>query len=152
MITIVNQVSSVWFDNKLLRKSLLLNETNFNKCEFTEKFCEFINLITNSVQDSWLKSTKLCWIVEVFPWDWILWTMQEKMKFVFNYTRVTNRAESIVVGILIISSSFNIIMSLWLLIRIFTNSFPLVEFLVKSRLELIFYNHVIRELGTPVET
>ena len=75
--------------------------------------------------------------------------MQEKMKLVFNYTRVTNRAESIVVGIWIISSSFNIIMSLWLLIRIFTNSFLLV---VKSRLEVIFYNHVIRELGTPVET
>ena len=30
--------------------------TNFNKCEFTEKLCEFINLIINSVQDSWLKS------------------------------------------------------------------------------------------------
>ena len=44
----VNQVSSAWFDNKLLRKSLH-NETNFNKCEFTEKFCEFINLIINSV-------------------------------------------------------------------------------------------------------
>ena len=29
------------------------------------------------------------------------------MKFVFNYTRVTNRAKSIVVGSLIISSSFN---------------------------------------------
>ena len=29
------------------------------------------------------------------------------MKFVFNYTRVTNRVESIVVGRLIISSSFN---------------------------------------------
>ena len=29
------------------------------------------------------------------------------MKFVFNYTRVTNRAESIVVGSLIISSSLN---------------------------------------------
>ena len=29
------------------------------------------------------------------------------MKFVFNYTRVTNRAESIVAGSLIISSSFN---------------------------------------------
>ena len=35
MITIVNQVSSAWCDNKLLRKSLH-NETNFNKCEFTE--------------------------------------------------------------------------------------------------------------------
>ena len=46
-------------------------------------------------------------IVEIFPWDRILSTMQEKMKFVFNYTRVTNRAESIVVGRLIISSSFN---------------------------------------------
>ena len=34
MITIVNQVSSVWFDNKLWRKSLH-NEKNFNKCEFT---------------------------------------------------------------------------------------------------------------------
>ena len=42
MITTVNQVSSAWFDNKLVRKSLH-NETNFNKCEFTEKFCEFIN-------------------------------------------------------------------------------------------------------------
>ena len=30
----------------------LHNETNFNKCEFTGKFCEFINLIANSVQDS----------------------------------------------------------------------------------------------------
>ena len=50
MITMVNQVSSVWFDNKSLRKSLH-NETNFNKCrrEFTEKFSEFINLIINSV-------------------------------------------------------------------------------------------------------
>ena len=48
MITTVNQVSSTWFDNKLARKSLH-NETNFNKCEFTEKFCEFINLIINSV-------------------------------------------------------------------------------------------------------
>ena len=26
------------------------------KCEFTEKFCEFINLIISSVQDIWLKS------------------------------------------------------------------------------------------------
>ena len=33
---------------KLVRKSLH-NETNFNKCEFTEKLCEFINLIVNSV-------------------------------------------------------------------------------------------------------
>ena len=48
MITTVNQMSSAWFDNKLVRKSLH-NETNFNKCEFTEKFCEFINLIINSV-------------------------------------------------------------------------------------------------------
>ena len=31
-----SQVSSAWFDNKLIRKSLH-NETNFNKCEFTEK-------------------------------------------------------------------------------------------------------------------
>ena len=44
MITTVNQVSSAWFDNKLVRKSLH-NETNFKKCEF----CEFINLIINSV-------------------------------------------------------------------------------------------------------
>ena len=29
------------------------------------------------------------------------------MKFIFNYTRVTKREESIVVGSLIISSSFN---------------------------------------------
>ena len=36
MITTVNQVSSAWFDNKSVRKSLH-NETNFNKCEFTEK-------------------------------------------------------------------------------------------------------------------
>ena len=41
MIRMVNQVSSVWFNDKLLRKSLH-NETNFNKREFTEKFCEFI--------------------------------------------------------------------------------------------------------------
>ena len=46
-------------------------------------------------------------IVEFFPWDRILSTMQGQMKFVFNYTRVTNRAESIVLGRLIISSSFN---------------------------------------------
>ena len=36
MITKVNQLSSVRFDNKLLRKSLH-NETNFNICEFTGK-------------------------------------------------------------------------------------------------------------------
>ena len=52
----VNQMPSVWFDNKLLRKSLH-NETNFSKCEFREKFCKFNNLINNSVEDSWLKST-----------------------------------------------------------------------------------------------
>ena len=57
----VNQVSSAWFDEKLLRK-LLHNETYFNKSEFTEKFCKFIDFIINSVQDSSLKSTKLCWI------------------------------------------------------------------------------------------
>ena len=51
MSTMVNQVSSVRFDNKLLRKSLH-NEINFNKCEFREKFCEFISLIINSVEDS----------------------------------------------------------------------------------------------------
>ena len=51
MSTMVNQVSSVRFDNKLLRKSSH-NEINFNKCEFREKFCEFISLIINSVQDS----------------------------------------------------------------------------------------------------
>ena len=63
-------------------------------------------------------------IVEFFPWDWILWTMQEKIKkLVFNYlTRVTNRGESIVVGSLIISSSLNHEF-VWLLIRISTNSF-----------------------------
>ena len=48
MITTVNQMSLAWFDNKLARKSLH-NETNFNKCEFTGKFCELINLIINSV-------------------------------------------------------------------------------------------------------
>ena len=63
-------------------------------------------------------------IVEFFPWDWILWTIQEKIKkLVFNYlTRVTNRGESIVVGSLIISSSLNHEF-VWLLIRISTNSF-----------------------------
>ena len=61
MATMVNQVSSVRFDNKLLLKSFH-NETNFNKCEFTERFLEFVNIIINSVQDSLLKSTKLCWI------------------------------------------------------------------------------------------
>ena len=48
MITTVNQVSSAWFDIKLVRKSLH-DVTNFNKCEFKEKFCDFINLIINSV-------------------------------------------------------------------------------------------------------
>ena len=48
MITTVNQVSSAWLDNNLVRKSVH-NKTNFNKCEFTEKFCEFINLVINSV-------------------------------------------------------------------------------------------------------
>ena len=33
MITMVNQVSSVRFDNKVLRKSLY-NEINYTKCEF----------------------------------------------------------------------------------------------------------------------
>ena len=36
--------------NSVLRKSLH-NETNFSRCEFTEKFCEFFNLIFNSVRD-----------------------------------------------------------------------------------------------------
>ena len=58
--------------------------------------------------------------------------MQEKTTFVFNDTRVTNRAESIVVGSLIISYSFN-----HELVVTYTNfptrSFLLVEFLVKSR-------------------
>ena len=31
-----SQVSSAWFDNKFIGKSLH-NETNFNKCEFTGK-------------------------------------------------------------------------------------------------------------------
>ena len=53
------------------------------------------------------------------------------MKFVFNYTRVTNRAESTVAGSLIISSSFN--HEFVLLIQIFTKSFLLAEFLIKSR-------------------
>ena len=48
MIPMVNEVSSVWFDNKLLLKSLH-NEMNFNKCEFREKLCEFISLIINSL-------------------------------------------------------------------------------------------------------
>ena len=37
MNTTVNQVSSAWFDNKLVRKSLH-NETNFDKCEFTKNY------------------------------------------------------------------------------------------------------------------
>ena len=37
----------------------------------------------------------------------MLWKMQEKMKSIFSYIRVTNRAESIVVGSLIVSFSFN---------------------------------------------
>ena len=56
------QVSSVRFDKKKFLRKSFHNETNLNKCEFTEKFLEFINLIINSVQDSLLKSTKLCWI------------------------------------------------------------------------------------------
>ena len=57
MIKMANQVSSVWFDNKLLIRKSLHNEMNFNKCEFTEKFYDFINVIINSVQDRWIKST-----------------------------------------------------------------------------------------------
>ena len=60
----VNQVSSVWCDNKLLIRKSLHNEINFNKCELTKKFCDFINLIINSVQDSGLKSTFDC---RIFP-------------------------------------------------------------------------------------
>ena len=52
MIKMANQVSSVSFDNKLLIRKSLHNEIYFNKCEFTEKFCDFINLIINTVQDS----------------------------------------------------------------------------------------------------
>ena len=57
MIKMAIQVSSVWFNNKLLIRKSLHNEIYFNKCEFTEKFCDFTNLIINTVQDSWLKST-----------------------------------------------------------------------------------------------
>ena len=48
MISTINQVSSAWFDNKLVRKSLH-NETNFNKCEFTENSVNSSILIINSV-------------------------------------------------------------------------------------------------------
>ena len=57
MIKMANQVSSVWFDNKLLIRKSLHNEMHFNKCEFTEKFYDFINVIINSVQDRWIKPT-----------------------------------------------------------------------------------------------
>ena len=54
-----------------------------------------------------------------------------KNKFVFNYTSVTNRAESIVGGSLITSSSLNL--EFVVTYTSFHKSFPLVEFLVKSR-------------------
>ena len=43
----------------------------------------------------------------IFPLGLNTLDNEEKTKYVFNYTRVTNRAESIVVGSFIISSSFN---------------------------------------------
>ena len=58
--------------------------------------------------------------------------MQEKTKFVFNYTRVTNWAESIVVGSFIIFYSFNHEFVVTYA-NFPTRSFLLVEFLVKSR-------------------
>ena len=53
--------------------------------------------------------------------------MEEKLKFVFNYTRVTNRALSIVAGSLIISSSFNHEFVVTYIL-IFTKSSLLAEF------------------------
>ena len=49
-----------------------------------------------------------------------------------SYQSYKPKEESIVVGSLIISSSFNH-ESLWLPVLLFTKSFQLVEFLVKAR-------------------
>ena len=80
-------------------------------------------------------------IVEFFARDWILWTMQEKMKFTFNYTRVTNSAKTIVVGSLIIFSSFN--HEFVVIYKNFHQVFPFnwLNFWL-SLDNLKFYNHV----------
>ena len=62
----VNQVSSAWFDNKLLRKSYH-NETNFNKCEFTEKFCEFISLLLNMCKIAENRQNYVGFDCRIFP-------------------------------------------------------------------------------------
>ena len=80
MITTVSQVSSAWFDNKLVRKSLH-NETNFNKCEFTEKIL-WIHQLKLLILCKIAKKSRL--IVEFLPRGWIFWTMEKKMKFVFS--------------------------------------------------------------------
>ena len=50
MITLVNQVSSAWFDTRLLRKSLHIKWDKFQQMWIYEKkYCEFISLIINSV-------------------------------------------------------------------------------------------------------
>ena len=50
MITMVNQVSyALQYDLTTNYYEIINNETNFNKCEFRENFCELINLIINLV-------------------------------------------------------------------------------------------------------
>ena len=93
-LILVNQVSSVWFDNKLLRNHYIMRPilTNVN----LEK-----NSVNSSINNSVEDKNCVGFDYRIFPWDWILWTMEEKMKIVFNHTRVINRTESIVVGLII---------------------------------------------------
>ena len=72
MITTVNQISSAWFDDKLVRKSLH-NETNFNRREFTGKFCEFIDLIINHnynkiLKSDWFSTALISALIGQFYW------------------------------------------------------------------------------------
>ena len=46
MITMVNQVSyALQYDLTTNYYEIINNQTNFNKCEFRENFCELINLV-----------------------------------------------------------------------------------------------------------
>ena len=73
--------------------------------------------------------------------------MEEKIKFVFNYTRVTNRAESIVAGSLIISSSFN-----HEFVVTYTNLHRSIHQLITPSPDTHTHTHIYTHLYSPLAT
>ena len=84
MITTVNQVSSAWFDNRLVRKSLN-KETNFNKCEWIPT----VTLATTGwggATSTWRKKQAISFsrgdgqrlfLTLLKVWEWVPWKRSE---------------------------------------------------------------------------